>query len=277
MTSTAAGKCSTEKPRVSNRKSLRMRTGFWLAVALVFAVQVAVMFLLGNPSTTTPMHPPVAPTIYVGTNQWDSWLAMQDPTLFVLPHSNNFSGPAWLRIPRQTFQPTNWSEPARPLQLPAEQLGAGFMAFMDTNSPPRFQIDPGSGSDFIGQDLDPTPMRSISVASTVRVAGGLAGRRLLTPVKLAPQTNSDFDVLPDTEVQLLVDAEGKAFSPVIISSVKNETADKAALDFAKNARFEPFETPALGTVPPDTMTVGKLIFEWQTMPPAPTNTPPSKP
>lgn len=278
MTSAWREQSRAAEASAPHRKSLRLRTGLWLAVVLVFVVQVALMSLLGNPPAAMPLHLPTAPIVYVGTNQWDDWLALQDPTLFMLPHSNNFSGPAWLKVPQRTFEPTNWSEPARPLQLPREQLGGVFVAFMETNSPPRLQTDIRSESDLIDlRDPDSTPMHPISVGSTVRVEGGLAGRRLLSPIKLPPQTNSDFDVLPDTEVQLLVDAEGNAFSPVIISSIKNEAADAAALNFAKNARFEPIKTPALGTVLPDTMTVGKLIFEWQTMPPAPTNAPPSNP
>lgn len=253
-----------------------MRTGMWMAVALVFAAQVAVMFLLGNPPATTPLRPPAAPVIYSGTNRWSELLALQDPTVFILPHSNNFSGAAWLTIPQQNFAPTNWNEPARPLQLPSEQLGAQFVAFMETNPPPRFQMNNGAELGVMElADSGSSPMHSISVASTVRVEGDLAGRRLLTPVDLPPQTNSDFDVLTNTEVQVLVDAQGKTFSPVVIAG--SRAADAAALEFAKHARFEPLRTPTLGTVLPDKMTFGKLIFEWQTMPPAPTNAPSSNP
>lgn len=276
MTPTVAEQRNNRDARAPRRKILGLQPGMWLVVLLLFAAQIAVMFCLGNPPAAKPFRTAGAPVIYLATNRWDELLALEDPTLFVLPHRNNFSGAAWLTIKQQNFEPTNWAEPARPLPLPPEQLGADFAAFLETNPPP--QIPMATGAESAATDLvgtHPTPMRSISVASTLRVEGALVGRRLVTPVELPPQTNSDFDVLPNTEVQVLVDAQGKVFSPVIISASKNTAADAGALNFARNARFEPLKTAALGKVPPNAMTFGRLIFEWQTMPPAPTNAPPS--
>jgi hypothetical protein len=247
----------------------------WLAVFLVFAAQVGVMFLLGNPPKTAPSHPSITPIVYLNTNPASELLALQDQTIFMLPHRNNFSGPAWLTITRQTFKPADWSEPARPFSLPPEQLGAAFDKFMETSPPPQLAIAIGSALDVVG--LDSSPMQPISAASTVRIQGDLARRRLLTPIHLPPQTNSDSDVVPDTEVQVLVDARGNTFSPVILNGNKNTTAAADALDFAKRARFEPLRTTGPERTPPDTMTFGEMIFEWQTVPPAATNAPLSTP
>jgi hypothetical protein len=277
MISAAAESRTGERTNVPDRKRPRVRPGLIVAVLLVFIAQVAVMFLLGNPPAASPARPTApAPAFFLGPNQWDELLALQDPTIFMLPHDNNFSGPAWMKIPQQTFDSTNWTEPARPLELPPERLGSGFAAFMETNPPPRFQMDIGAGPGVNPMPAEPMPLVPISVSSTVRVEGDLAKRRLLTSPQLSPQTNADFDVLQNTEVQLLVDAQGNAFSPVVLTSSKNSAADAVALDFARKARFGPLKT-APGTAPSATMTFGKLIFEWQTLPPAPTNAPPSKP
>jgi hypothetical protein len=113
-------------------------------------------------------------------------------------------------------------------------------------------------------------MESISTPSTLRVEGDLSRLRLLTPPQLPPQTNADL--LTNTVVQLLVDARGNPFSPIVLSSSGSPAADAMALtNFAKAVRFAPAQAAALGTVPPDTMTMGKLIFQWQTIPPGPTN------
>lgn len=258
---------------LSNRKPSGLRPGLWTAVALVFAAQIGLLFWLGNPPPTKPSPPAPATTIHMSTSGSEELLALQDPTLFVLPHRDNFSGAAWAKIPPQKFTPTNWSEPARPLQLLREQLGETFATFMQTNLPPRFQ--PGLGSGWGARDKPPISMEAISNSSTLHVEGDLANLRLLTPLRLPPQTNSDL--LTNTVVQLLVNAEGNPFSPVILSGSGSPTADTAALAFIKTVRFEPAQAAALGTVPPNKMTLGKLIFEWQTMPPLPTNAPSSAP
>ena len=260
----------------SKRKGLRLRLGMWIAVALVFAAQVALVLWLGNPPPAPPSRPTASTIIHLGARGSDELLALQDPTLFVLPQRNNFSGAAWLKILPQPFEPARWTEAALPLPLPPEQLGAAFAAFMETNPPPRFQTDIGSPLDLADIiDLQSRPMASISLPSSVRVEGDLAKLRLLTPVQLPPQTNSDL--LANTVVQLLVNAQGNPFSAIVVESCGNADTDTNALNFAKNARFEPLKPAALGTVVPNRMIFGKLIFEWQTVPPAPTNAPAGAP
>lgn len=275
MISNAAERRSTEVANLSDSKSRRTQPRMWIAVGVVFGVQIAVLFWLGNPPPVQQLHPTAAPKFSLVTNGWNELLALQDPTLFILPHRNNFSGAAWLKIPSQDFQPTNSGEPTLPLQLLPEQLGATFTAFMQTNPAPSIQMDIAAGlglMDII--DVGLPPKHSLVTASRVRVEGDLANRRLLNPLELPPQSSPD--VLNNTEVQLFVDALGNAFSPVIVASSGNADVDAAVLtNFAKNARFEPLKGSTRGTAPSETMTFGKLIFEWQTVPPAQTNTPTS--
>jgi hypothetical protein len=246
----------------------------WIAVGLVFVVQVALVFWVGSPSTPAPLKAPAAPVINLSGSGSEELLALQDPTLFVLPHRDNFSGDAWLKIPPQKFTPTNWTEPPRPLPLATEQLGKAFVSFMQTNRPPRYQLAVETG---LHEGLEDSPVtESISVPSALRVEGDLARVRLLTSFRLPPQTNSEL--LTNTVIQLLVNAEGHPFSPVIWSGSGSAEADALALtNYAKAVRFAPAQEAALGMVPTDKMIVGKLIFEWQTVPPAPTNGPSSNP
>jgi len=245
----------------------------WIAVALVFAAQFAALFWLGNPPPARSFHPMATPKFSLGTNRWNETLALQDPTLFALPHRNNFSGAAWLNISPQDFQPTIPSEPTEPLTLSREQLGATFAAFMQTNPAPRIQMDIAAGLGMIGL-IDLPPPHSIVTDSTVRVEGDLKNRRLLEPLRLPPQASAE--VLTNTEVQLFVDALGNVFSPVIVTKSGDDNVDAMVLsNYAKNARFEPLKATGPGSAPSETMTFGKLIFEWQTVPK--TNAPTSNP
>jgi hypothetical protein len=270
MTSATVEPQTEDAAGTSNRKPSRLRPGMWIAIALVFAAQVALLFWLGNPPPARPSQTPAPPVIHLGADDSRELLALQDPTLFVLPHRENFSGAAWLQMPALNFTPTDWTEPARPLPLPPEQLGAAYVAFMQTNLPPRYQPEMDSGL-----AVDSTPMEPIATHSALRIEGALARLRVLTPLRLPPQTNSDL--LTNTVVQLLVDARGNPFSPVIVSGCGSRDADAAALSFTKALRFEPAQAAALGTVRPDKMILGKLIFEWQTVPPSATNSAPAVP
>lgn len=250
-------------------KPARLRLGLWIAAAVVFAAQVGLLFWLGNPPAITPLPPAASPRIHLSAKSSEELLALQDPTLFILPHRENFSGAGWLREPRLDFTSTNWTEPARPLPLRPQQLGETFTAYMQTNLPPQFQPKLASELDMFAADR--TPKQPISTPSALRIEGDLVKLRLLTPFHLPSQTDSNL--LSNTIVQVVVDAQGRPFSEILLASSGNGTADQMALtNFAKGVRFAPAQEAALGTVPADKMTVGKLIFEWQTVPPPDTNT-----
>jgi len=111
-------------------------------------------------------------------------------------------------------------------------------------------------------DLLPPVVAEIVVArrtnSTLRVAGDLVNRRLLNPPQL--QSWPALDLLTNTVVQVLVNAEGNVFSSTLLTLSGSKEADQNALDVARAARFEPLRrsSPAL--------TIGALIFEWHTAP-----------
>lgn len=270
MTSAADEKESTgERPK---RGTSRIK--MWFAIVAVFAAQVGLTFWLGTPPPVKHFQPPVLPVIHMADSRSQDLLAINDPTLFVLPHRDNFSGDAWLKMVPRKFSPTNWTEPARPLELPREQLGSAFVAFMQTNRPPRFQPRIESGLDTAEAAAPPLP--PISVPSRMFVEGDLTKLRLLTPLHLPPQTNSDL--LTNTVIRMVVDAQGYPYSSVIWAKSGNDDVDALALtNFARRVRFSPPEAEALGIIPTNKMVSGKLIFEWLTVPPAPTNAPSGNP
>ncbi len=267
MTSAMAEDKEASDVKPPPRKPLRFRIGMWIAVALVFAAEVGVAFWLGNPPPGRSSRPAASMIVHMSGDSSQELLALQDPTLFLLPHRDNFSGAAWIKIPKQRFEPPTWTEAAMPLPLAPKQLGATFLTFMGTNPPPPFHAEMLANS----MDITTPPPPTISTPSRIRMEGDLAKLRLATPVHLPPQTNAD--VLPNTAVQMMVDSQGRVLSPVVVTSCLNPDTDKTALDFARNARFEPIKAAAIGSVIPDKITFGTMVFEWQTVPPAATNAP----
>jgi hypothetical protein len=244
----------------------------WLiGFVLVLAVQAALFFSLGNFSPTTPLKPNAAPSVRLRENTSDR-LFLDDPTLFALPHQEGFSGDAWLRIPPLEFHPMDWSEPPRPLPLSVAQLGAEFENFVQTHRFASFEITVKPQPDLTMPEIP--PVTPLSTPSTLRIEGGLARRRLLSPLELPPQPSNDL--LTNSVVQLMVDALGNPISEVLLSpgSGSQKEADQRALELAKSARFEPIEIAGPGRKKnPDTaVTLGTMVFEWQTIPMPSTNT-----
>jgi hypothetical protein len=214
-----------------------------------------------------------APAFRLSDGSPGDGLALEDPTLFVLPHHHSFSGQAWLAIPTREFSPPAWSEPVQYLPLPAEALGAEFARFVQTNPAPPFativMLDPELRSpDLVAAEPPSGP-------STLRVEGDLARRRL----RLAPRLPSWSypDLLTNSVVQVVVDAPGNPVSAVLLppgSGLKD--ADLFALDFARSARFGPEPAAAAGNHSAG-LTFGILVFHWQTLAMPATNSPPATP
>lgn len=243
----------------------------WLIVfALVLAVQIALVFSLRNSSPIVPRKPDAAPLIHLAENSTNEWLALNDPTLFALPHQEGFSGEAWLKIPPLEFHPAGWSELTLPLPLPVAQLGARLKSFVETNNTARFEIAVKPAPELTLPEIP--PVTPISTRSTLRIEGDLASRRLISPLELRAWPASD--ILTNSVVQLMVDALGKPISEVLLAGSGSKEADQQALELAMRARFEPVEVAGPGREKnPDTaVTLGTLVFEWQTIPVPSTNT-----
>lgn len=195
-------------------------------------------------------------------------LALDDPTLFVLPHTNDFTSVVWLKTYTSQAPDFRWPEPPGELPLAAENLGAVFTRFMQTNVFARFSSDFKPPAKLSEPVLPLPPM--FADASTLQITGELAQRKLLNPASL---TNWPYaDVIAPSKVQVLVDKAGAVFSAVLFppenrDAVQSDPANRRALELARAARFAPSSR----------LTVGQMIFNWRTVPPTATNTPASLP
>jgi hypothetical protein len=232
----------------------------WLiSVALVLATQVALVFALGEkhfpPARAVTDVPQL--TLADGTGEL---MALDNPTLFALPHANDFASVAWTNI--RIVKPP---DPPGELRSPgAENLGTGFVRFMQTNPFAAPQLDFKPWPKLSEPVLSLPPVFAPNSAS--QIEGELAQRKWLNPVSLADWPYAD--VIAPSRVQMLVDAGGDVVSAVLLpgdnpGEVRDAAADQRALELARAARFEPAAR----------LTLGRLIFNWHTVPLAETNAP----
>ena len=236
----------------------------WLTlIALVFAAHVLLLFAFGGRKQIVPHVVTNVPTLKLADNS-SEWLALNDPTLFALPHQKDFASAIWLPAHVLEPPPFRWTEPPRWLQLSAAELGLAFNQFMQTNR-------------FAGLELQWKPPVKLSTpalpvesalkqTSTLQIQDDLAQRRLLDPMILPswPYAN----VIAPSKVQVLVNEAGNVVSAVLLppdngftAADQYDQADQRALELARAARFAPSSR----------LTVGRMIFNWQTVPMTNTN------
>ena len=256
---------------VSPQPSGRAQRRWLITVLLVFVIQLGLIFCLSDKTRPRARPSAAAPMLRLRASGSTELLDLMDPTWFALPHRQGFSGPAWMTAPGFPTNKFSWSEELRPLGLRTQDLGAAFNRFVATNDFAGFQTlappEPALALPAI------TPWAAPS-SSSLRIEGRLAQRRLLTPLSLTNWPHTDL--LTNSVVQLLVDAEGRPVSGgTLLSSSGLPAADQHALELATAARFN---SVAEGgpTGPADRLTWGILIFEWKNLSVPATNDPASK-
>ena len=219
----------------------------------------------------------MVPALRLAGNVPADLLALNDPTLFALPHRQGFSGLAWLRIPRPPFRSFEWSEDPRWLQISVQRLGAVFGRVMepdDQNSLPTLARPVPQLT--IGEI--PLP-RADTGRSLLRLEGDLTRRRLSTPIALP--SRSSGELLTKSIVQVIVGANGRLASvPILLPPGSGDKdADDYALRQVKTARFDPVTTsePGRSSNPVTHLTWGRMVFEWHTVSVPLTNPPPAGP
>lgn len=226
----------------------------WLAViALVFVAHVALIVLFGEKKEIVPRAVTNVPTLKLADNS-DELLALNDPTLFALPHQRDFASAVWLKMAAVKQPSFRWTEPPRWLPLSADGLGAAFGQFMQTNffasHPPDFRPVPELSTPTL--PVEP----SLAQNSTMQIEGELAQRQLPTQISLPNWPYAD--VLVPCVVQVLVDTAGNVVSTVLLTPSGYDAADQSALEIARALRFTPLSH----------LTFGRIIFNWHTVPPA---------
>ncbi len=267
--STATGLASPKPPGENWPADPKRSEGWsrkrWLTlIALVFAAQLAVIFEFGEKRFPPPRAVANVPQLTLADNS-SELLALDDPTLFVLPHANDFAPAVWRQTPVAPPPSFRWTEPPGELLSPAgENLGAVFTRFMQTNPFAQFSPDFKPPAKLSEPVLPLPPM--FAENSTLQINGDLAQRKLLTPENLPSWPSAD--VIAPSKVQVLVDEAGNVISAVLFppenrDAVQSDLANQRALALARAARFAPSSR----------LTVGQMIFNWRTMPPPATNAP----
>lgn len=248
------------------------RVKWWGIVGVVFAGQLGAIFWFGQngPRLATPRISEV-------NLRWiqpapEPLSSLLDPTLFALPHRQSFSGPAWMNAISLATNTFSWSEDPRYLDYPQTRADSTFHDLTPTNGFSLVEAIASAGVEpRLPQISSTKPSRE---QSTWRLAGDLAGRRLLTPLHLTSQSSDDL--LTNTVIQLVVDARGWPVSEAMLPPGSgSKDADQEALALAATTRFEPLrgDDSRPSQRPLNGLSWGELIFEWHTIPVPPTNAP----
>lgn len=235
----------------------------WLA-ALIFIGQLIFIFGLGSKKPNVPQAVTNAPRFTLATAA-DELIVLSDPTLFALPHANDFSARVWTKIPTPDRPDFRWHEPPRWLLLDPRNLGAALKDYLQTNAnagtPLNFKTEPELEVPAV------TFEKFFPTNSKLQLGGALAQRKLLSPIVLP--TLGLNDVIAPSRVQLLVAPDGTVFSAVLLESCGYANVikpDQLALQIANAARF----------APADQLVFGEMLFKWHTEPVASTNSLESK-
>jgi hypothetical protein len=261
----------------------------WLAaIAIVFALHVTLIYIFGARKPITPVPVKDAPSMALTGESTDN-LSYLNGTLFALPDRDGFSGLMWA-TPPLSFHQQDWTEAphwlANASPLAVNELGDAFRHYIQTNHFAKTTFEFNQSPLLTVPVIKPQPI--LEQESTLQVAGDIANRPLLTPVKLPSWPSSD--VIAPSVVQVLVDAAGSVVSATLLPPVnswepsavrdtveplpaRDAEADARAVDIARNMRFAPLtlhgENP--GFQPLTHLAVGQLIFNWQVVPVTSTN------
>ena len=106
----------------------------WLIlVALVFAAARRVALHVRRAETDCPARRDGCSRHLKLADGSDELLALNDPTLFALPHAGDFVTAIWSQAPVVNRPSFRWTEAPRWLPLPADELMTVFTRFMQTN------------------------------------------------------------------------------------------------------------------------------------------------
>jgi hypothetical protein len=231
---------------------------WWTMVILVLVAHFALVFIFGA-KHAPPARPASRVPFLKLTTPSDAFMALNDPTLFALPHANDFASANL--PPLVTSQPPSfhWQGPPAWLPLSPEFLTKTFTQFMATNHSGDWALNFKPAPQFSDPEAPPIP--DLPSESAVHLRGDLARHQWLNPQPLPDWPSADL--LAPSKIQVVVDPAGRVLSAVLMppdygteSATRDHQADQTALHLARAARF----TPAPQTY------VGQMIFNWHAIP-----------
>jgi hypothetical protein len=235
---------------------------------VLFAAQVILVLWFGQRPGSLPQRPSFSTVISLvpegqPMEQFEKFIAPDDPTLFALPGLNGFSGSAWLQYPALDYQPPDYSEPLRWLEINEQSLGETFSSFLATNTlatpmiadkplPPLQRYEPNYPN-------EPVPARSL-----LRIEGELAGRMLPGVPLLKSWPHSQL--LSNTVAQVVASPDGMTLSATLLTGSGLTQADTYALKLAGNTRWRPVHRHDGRADLAESLAWGRMIFQWHTLP-----------
>ena len=220
-------------------------------IVLALAAHLAFIFLLGAKKVAAPRVVTNVPVFRLADNT-SELIRLTDPTLFVVPHAEDFGHTTLLHSPAVAAPSFRWTEAPPFLPPNVASLGAAFNSFMQTNHFAATKLNFKPEPQLLAPEANIES--ALPTASTWQLTGDLAHRHLLNT--LSPPSPAVNDVIPPSRVQLLVDKSGNVTSTVLLETSGYEAADQQALELARTLQF----------VPADKLMFGEIIFNWHTVP-----------
>jgi hypothetical protein len=235
-----------------------------LCLALVFTLQLALIFWL---SDTPP--PPVrksvpAPTLHLAGKSSYELLALSDPTLFALPHSQGFSGKAWIKsslVPKRSFE---WKEEPHWLTISRDEVPRAPKQETPTDGFQTLQMVTS-----LERETPPVSVSSTSrfrQKSELRLEGAIARQE----VRNVPELPSwpYVENFTNTVIGVMVNPAGLVISPALLSRSGSKDADDYGLRLARQLQFKANTLAGTGTrgTSQSNFIWGELVFQWHVLP-----------
>lgn len=247
------------------------RRRLWWTGVVILVAQVGLIAWFSEPEPLARRNRPVPAYAHLILDETTQArlardLATLDPTLFALPHAQNFSGSAWLNLPKMKHDLADWPDTSpllawEPVSLSAvgaqeRTFQVAYPAIADKPEPRWFETA--------------VPPEPLSTGTWAHLEGDLG----LRPALFMPefQVWPYNDLIPSTGVRIWVDAEGLVRQAELGTECGIPEADRYALREAKRIRLEPL-SPSARSPDPNRLTAGALVVHWGTAPVAGTNQP----
>jgi len=254
------------------------RGRWWMAAVIALIIQVLLIVALSDLRPIVARLPEAQTSLQlVGDAPPDSAMGalvgLEDPTLFALPNLRGFSGAAWMKARPLARRRIDLTEPPLWLTQNVERLGAAFAELVRSNPAPHHAFGDKPAPRLSEVTVPPVPLPA---RSSFRIEGELAGRDLMTPLEVPSFPHTDL--LTNTVVEISVDPSGFPFPPFVLAGSGSKAADQRGLELARSMRFKPLAaTGGRSSRNAVSLTFGKVVFQWHTIEPPPTNRPSAPP